>query len=266
MSEQSAPAGWYQDPHGTGQRYWDGIQWTEHTTPGVQAAGVVQPSDPVTTRDSISDEVSADRATQSPEAVVATGASSPSGPSSPTADSPASRRRFGLAWVIAAGVMGVVVGFVLASLGQSATQDTPTAASPEPSAVTVTSTPGDGAESPEPTESSAAPSTPTQQLTVSQQQALESAKSYLAMGSGFSRAGLIEQLSSKAGEGFPKADAVWAVDHLDVDWNQQAVLSAKNYLEMGGFSRASLIEQLSSSAGEGFTRAQAEYAANKVGL
>lgn len=26
-----APAGWY--PHGSGQRYWDGHRWTEHTAP-----------------------------------------------------------------------------------------------------------------------------------------------------------------------------------------------------------------------------------------
>jgi hypothetical protein len=27
----TAPAGWY--PHGGGQRYWDGLGWTEHTAP-----------------------------------------------------------------------------------------------------------------------------------------------------------------------------------------------------------------------------------------
>ena len=62
------------------------------------------------------------------------------------------------------------------------------------------------------------------------------------------------------------ADAVFAVDHIKVDWNQQAVLSAKNYLKVSGFSRSGLIEQLSSKAGSGFTMAQATYAANKVGL
>jgi hypothetical protein len=60
---------------------------------------------------------------------------------------------------------------------------------------------------------------------------------------------------------------VFAVDHIKVDWNQQAVLSAKGYLAMGtGFSRAGLIQQLTSTAGEQFTLAQATYAANKVGL
>jgi hypothetical protein len=32
---QQTPPGWYPDPQGGGQRYWDGYQWTEHTS-GVQ--------------------------------------------------------------------------------------------------------------------------------------------------------------------------------------------------------------------------------------
>jgi hypothetical protein len=104
-------------------------------------------------------------------------------------------------------------------------------------------------------------------MTAAQQQAVESARNYLSTGSGFSRAGLIQQLSSSYGEGFPKAVAIFAVDHLHVNWNEQAVKSARNYLSTGsGFSRAGLIQQLSSSYGEGFTHAQAVYAANKVGL
>jgi hypothetical protein len=61
-----------------------------------------------------------------------------------------------------------------------------------------------------------------------------------------------------------KADAILAVDNLNVNWNEQAVDSVKNYMSMGGFSRAGLIQQLASSAGEGFTHAQAVYAANQV--
>ena len=86
------------------------------------------------------------------------------------------------------------------------------------------------------------------------------------MGKGFSRAGLIQQLSSSYGEGYSLADATYAVDSLNVDWNAQAVLSAKGYLALKPFSRAGLIQQLSSSYGEGFTVAQATYAANAVGL
>jgi Host cell surface-exposed lipoprotein len=64
--------------------------------------------------------------------------------------------------------------------------------------------------------------------------------------SAFSRKGLIEQLSSEYGEGFSKADAIYAVNHLDVDWNDQAAKSAKNYLDQSASSRQGLIGQLSS--------------------
>ena len=116
--------------------------------------------------------------------------------------------------------------------------------------------------------STQAPTPTAAPATEAQQQALDSASSYLDMGTGFSRHGLIEQLTSSAGDGFARADAVWAVNARGaVNWKQQAVLSAKGYLKMGtGFSRASLIDQLSSSAGEGFTLAQATYAADQVGL
>ena len=101
--------------------------------------------------------------------------------------------------------------------------------------------------------------------TTAQENAIESAQSYLDM-SGFSRAGLIRQLTSKAGEGYKMADAVFAINHIKVDWNKEAVESAKSYLDMTSFSRAGLIQQLSSKAGDQFTVAQATYAANHVGL
>src|SRR4051812_34157009 len=47
-----------------------------------------------------------------------------------------------------------------------------------------------------------APAPAAPKYTLSQQNAIESAQSYLSMGTGYSRAGLIGQLSSKAGEGF----------------------------------------------------------------
>jgi hypothetical protein len=98
-------------------------------------------------------------------------------------------------------------------------------------------------------------------------QAVLSAKSYLALGQGFSRAGLIQQLTSSSGAGFTQAQAEYAIDYLKPDWDAQAVLSAKSYLALGqGFSRAGLIQQLTSSSGAGFTQAQAEYAVSKVGL
>jgi hypothetical protein len=102
-------------------------------------------------------------------------------------------------------------------------------------------------------------------MTAAQENAVDSAKNYLSFES-FSRAGLIQQLSSKAGDGFAKKDAVFAVNHITVDWNEQAAKSAKNYLSMTSFSRAGLIQQLSSKAGDQFTHAQAVYGVNKAGL
>jgi hypothetical protein len=102
-------------------------------------------------------------------------------------------------------------------------------------------------------------------LTVAQQNAVEAAESYLDF-SGFSREGLIDQLSSKAADGYSEKDATIAVDSLDVNWNAEAVEAAESYLEFTSFSRAGLIDQLTSSAGDQFTQAQAVYAANKVGL
>ncbi len=105
-------------------------------------------------------------------------------------------------------------------------------------------------------------------VTASQQQALDSAQSYLSDGTGFPAGPvLIGQLSSPYGGKFSVADATWAVDHSGADWDAQAVLSAKSYMSDGsGFSRAGLIGQLTSQYGEKFTLAQATYAANQVGL
>lgn len=94
--------------------------------------------------------------------------------------------------------------------------------------------------------------------------AARNAQQYLDM-TGFSRRGLIEQLSSNAGSGYNIADATAAVDSLTVDWNEQAVRSAKQYLNMTGFSCSGLIEQLSSDAGSKYTKAQARYGAEQAG-
>jgi hypothetical protein len=96
---------------------------------------------------------------------------------------------------------------------------------------------------------------------VAEQQAIDSAQSYLAMGQGFSKAGLYQQLTSSAGEGFSHKLARFALAHIHVNWMHQAVLSARGYVQMGGFSYNSLVQQLHSSAGEGFTYAQAVHGA-----
>ncbi|WP_257232162.1 Ltp family lipoprotein [Acinetobacter sp. YH01020] len=103
-----------------------------------------------------------------------------------------------------------------------------------------------------------------QSLTRPQSNAVRSASQYLSM-SGFSRNGLIDQLSSSYGDGYDKADATIAVDSLNVDWNEQAARSAAQYLDMSGFSCNGLIDQLSSSAGDKYTKSQATYGAKQAG-
>lgn len=53
--------------------------------------------------------------------------------------------------------------------------------------------------------------------------------------------GLIKQLEF---EGFDNSDATYAVENIGIDWREQAVKMAENYLEYTAFSRSGLIEQL----------------------
>ena len=55
---------------------------------------------------------------------------------------------------------------------------------------------------------------------------------------------------------YTPADATYAVNNVEVDWNVQAALKAKSYLRNQSFSRSGLLEQL---VYEGFTRPQATY-------
>lgn len=101
-------------------------------------------------------------------------------------------------------------------------------------------------------------------LTGPQKNAIRSAQHYLSF-KGFSRDGLIQQLSSSYGDGYEISDATVAVDSLNIDWNKEAVKSAKHYLSFKGFSCQGLIQQLSSSYGDKYTESQATYGAQQAG-
>ena len=101
-------------------------------------------------------------------------------------------------------------------------------------------------------------------LTPPQQNAVRSAEQYLEF-SGFSRQGLIDQLSSEYGNQYAVEDATIAVDSLNSDWNEQAVRSAKSYLDASGFSCQGLIDQLSSEYGNQYTLEEATHGANSAG-
>lgn len=97
-----------------------------------------------------------------------------------------------------------------------------------------------------------------------QQNALRAAQSYLDL-TGFSRQGLIDQLSSEYGSAYPVDVATWAADTVGADWNAEAVESAKSYLDLTSFSRQGLYEQLTSAYGGQFTPDEANYALAAVG-
>jgi colicin import membrane protein len=71
---------------------------------------------------------------------------------------------------------------------------------------------------------------------------------------------MIDQLKY---EGYSSSDATYAVDQLNVDWNDQAAKSARSYLELMPFSRAERIDQL---IFEGFTSSQAASGVSRAGL
>ena len=73
------------------------------------------------------------------------------------------------------------------------------------------------------------------------------------MGSGFSAYSLAQQLTSSSGNGFEPADAQFAINYLNPDWDAQAVDAAQGYMKMAG-SVLSLTQQLTSDSGDGFAR------------
>lgn len=106
-----------------------------------------------------------------------------------------------------------------------------------------------------------APAKPAE--TSGQRNASRAAENYLSF-SAFSRRGLIEQLTSAAGDGYSVADATYGVDAQHADYKDQAYKAAKNYLSTSAFSRQGLIEQLSSEAGDKYTLIEATYGADKA--
>lgn len=166
-------------------------------------------------------------------------------------------------WVAIIFVVLVVIGAVF---GPSEGSKQNSASADGKAATAAASDPASAAEPNETAaDSSSANPEVNSNFTVPQQNAVRSAKQYLSM-QGFSRKGLIQQLSSDAGDGYSVADATVAVDSLNVDWNQEAERSAAQYLKMQGFSCKGLVQQLSSSAGDGYTISQARHGAKQAGV
>jgi hypothetical protein len=143
-------------------------------------------------------------------------------------------------------LLGIIVG---AGMTPAAAPET----APSPAAVVKTAAPAP-AKAP-----AAAPAPVAPVVTAGQQNALDKAKSYLDS-MAFSRSGLIDQLKY---DKFTAADATWAVDHTNANWNDQATAKAKSYLESMPFSHGGLVDQL---VYDGFSAAQAEFGVTHAGL
>lgn len=164
------------------------------------------------------------------------------------------------------GIIAVLALGVLAACGDASGSSTSDTGTPPPDSSTVqpdasTAPPATSAPTPvrTPTPTPAGPV-----LTAQQQRAAQAGRQYLKL-QGFSRQGLIDQLSSSAGDDYAVQDATVAVDSLNEDWNADAVRAAKSYLALQPFSCNALIDQLDSSAGDQFTVDQATYGAKQAG-
>ncbi|WP_114603593.1 Ltp family lipoprotein [Staphylococcus sp. EZ-P03] len=96
-----------------------------------------------------------------------------------------------------------------------------------------------------------------------QKAALKSAETYSLIFH-MSKAGIYDQLTSEFGDKFPADAAQYAVDNLDVDYNENALKSAENYAETFNMSSAEIYDQLISEYGEKFTAEQAQYAVDHL--
>lgn len=108
---------------------------------------------------------------------------------------------------------------------------------------------------------------PTADYTTEEKNCYSAAMNYLDF-MGFSKQGLIDQLSSEYGDNYPQETAEKVVNDIEeaglVDWEEQAEKSAKNYLDTMSFSKEELINQLCSDYGDKYTREEAEAAVEAV--
>ena len=67
-------------------------------------------------------------------------------------------------------------------------------------------------------------------------------------------------MTSESGEQFTEDEAQYAVDHLQADYNKNALEKAKSYQSLMNMSKSAIYDQLISEYGEQFTADEAQYA------
>jgi len=101
---------------------------------------------------------------------------------------------------------------------------------------------------------------PTKQapkMTPQQQEAIEAAERYLDTRH-LSKKALFDQLTSEYGGQFSKAEATFALDHVDADYYAEAVEAAESYPDTMSFSKKALTDQLTSEYRGQFTEDRAQ--------
>lgn len=94
------------------------------------------------------------------------------------------------------------------------------------------------------------------------QSALNSAANYSNI-MHMSKTGIYNQLTSEYGDQFSAEAAQYAIDHINVNWNENALQKARDYCDMY-MSKAGIYNQLISEYGEQFTPEEAQYAVDHV--
>ncbi|MCI8732350.1 MAG: hypothetical protein HFH57_14765 [Lachnospiraceae bacterium] len=79
-----------------------------------------------------------------------------------------------------------------------------------------------------------------------------------------SKTGIYNQLTSEYGDQFSAEAAQYAIDHINVDWNENALQKAKTYQDEMNMSPAAIRDQLISEYGEQFTTEEADYAISNL--
>jgi hypothetical protein len=276
-SSSLPPAGWYADPHdATAQRYWDGARWTEQIAAAAAVSGGAIAVDPKSGLRKLSwwqwallalaalvliamiggAIGGANRAESDSDAPVAIGATPTTKATNVAVDEPDTT-------VAVPNVGGLAIGDARALIEDAGFTFTADATAGDDWIISA-QTPASGVKAEPGTAVSVTAAAPEPVLSLEQQNALREAQSYLDY-SDFSRQGLIDQMSSEYGAGYPLDVATWAVDAIGADWYAEAVESAQSYLDYSSFSRQALFDQLTSAYGAQFTADEANHALAAVG-
>ena len=94
--------------------------------------------------------------------------------------------------------------------------------------------------------------------------ALKKAKSYNSS-LHLSKKALYDQLTSQVTHGFSSSAAQYAIDHLNADYKENALVQAREYRKYSNISKTEIYSRLTSPSMDRFTKEEANYAIQKLG-